>query len=761
MVDFHELRTAKLGVLDEAATAWDDVVGKLRAMDQDWDATVIRKVDSAAWNGPSADLARPRLRRVNEQLTAAVTEAGAIASILRDAGNDFRAARSTLDEAVADARAAGLTVTDDGTVSWPPADNATRHDREALQAYENENRARAEAARRAIDAAVQEATAADERAAWALRSDTRTDGAKSFNATAVGAGPDADGIRAARLAARGGSLSDAELTELNSLVAANRNDPVFSTRFYQDLGPRGTLQAWNSMVGDESPLDGADDARRKQYRELQRNLGLALATATRTGNVPHLPDQWAADLRGAGAEPVRDKPYRQSGTDYAPYGYQVLSGILRTGDYDPHFLVPIAEHITQLDTDEKYWPAPLYGPRGDRRGFNLLGPEGGSGFEPTTAVLEALGHSPGAATRFFHDAPTAYRTDGTVDPNGKAEPADYLHYFTHGKEYTPDTLARNDELRRAGARSGPDALGHALEAATTGRPYDDPSGTPVGHTADRAAVMHKVVETFGNHGAGGVLDELRGEDGRFAPLRDSLGRMSADYIGDVQRALSPHKDDLPVNGAPAGLKGSSVHGLLDALGRDPDAYAAVANANQAYSTAVVRGHLESGADFPRLEADVDSTARAGGVVGGILNEARIHQVHTGHATSDQEYDEALERNAGYATTAFTTTIGVLTETVPVAGEVAGFLVEEITDSVVRANRRDTTEDGRQEGRDHAAEGRAAAALGARHIVIAAADGTGLDAEDVRRLADGAGDRALDGYTDGSNTDQSSNGRISG
>lgn len=109
------------------------------------------------------------------------------------------------------------------------------------------------------------------------------------------------------------------------------------------------------------------------------------------------------------------------------------------------------------------------GPRSDRRGYNLLGQEGGSGWEPTTAVLEALGHSPEAATKFFHDQPTAYNTDGSVNPNGKVKPSDYLTYFTHDKEYTPDTVSQKNELRQQGMRSGPDALGHALEAATTGR----------------------------------------------------------------------------------------------------------------------------------------------------------------------------------------------------------------------------------------------------------------------------------------------------
>lgn len=146
-----------------------------------------------------------------------------------------------------------------------------------------------------------------------------------------------------------------------------------------------------------------------------------------------------------------------------------------------------------------------------------------------------------------------------------------------------------------------------------------------------------------------------------------------------------------------------------------------------------------------------------GVISGILNEARIDEVHQEHASSDKEYNEALEKNAGYAQTAFSTTIGLATERVPLAGEAADFLVEQITDSVVKANERDTTEDGNQEGRDFVAEGREGAAVGAKQAVIDAANGTKLSPEDIQRLADSAGDRALDGYTDGSSGSQSSGG----
>ncbi|MFJ9611104.1 hypothetical protein ACIRS1_32670 [Kitasatospora sp. NPDC101176] len=750
MVDFHELSTARFDVLENAATAWTTAAQKLKSMDDDWNTTVVGKIFSVCWAGPAADQARPGLKRTNEQLTAAVTEANALASLFKDAATEFQAARSKLEKAVADAVAAGLTVGPDGTVSWPPADQATRHDPDGYRDYQNEYRGKAETARNAIDAAVQEATAADERIAYALRSDTSTDPQKSFNARAIGGGPEADGRRAALLAARGGDIGDAELTELNSLLAAHSGDPKFAVAFYQDLGPDGLIKSWNSMVGDPAHYRDPNDPRWKAYQELQKNLGLNLATATRTGNEPHLSDEWAAALRKAGSQPVWDKPMRPTGLDYVPYGYQVLSGILATGDYDPHFLGPIAEHVTQLDTrDDKYWPAPPPSVADRVHGFNLLGgPEAGSGFRPTTAILEALGHSPEAANAFFTGQATAYHEDGTVDPGGRPKPADYFDYYVHDKEWIPDTGSRDPDLAAKTRLGGPAALGHALEAATTGHPYDGPAAVPpTPHTAQQAGLMQRVVDTFGTHGDHGALDEIKG-DGSLAPMRTSLGHMTAEYIGDVQNALS-HTTDLPVNGSPASLRDAPVSGLLDALGRDPDAYGAVTNANQAYTTAVIRGHMDAGqTDFARLQADIDHASRAGGVVNGVLNEARVDEVHNQHAASDKEYNDALETNVGYAKDAFNSTIGSVTEKIPLGGEISGAIVDSIADSVIEANSRDTTEDGRQEARNFNDDAKNGAATGAQQAVRDAAVGSGLGYDDVRRLADSAGDRALDGYTTG-------------
>ncbi|WP_316529476.1 hypothetical protein [Kitasatospora brasiliensis] len=744
MVDFHELSTAKFDVLDNAATAWTTVVEKLKSMVLDWRGTVVAKVDAAGWSGPAADQARPSLKRTDNQLLDAITEATAIASIFKDAATSFQAARTKLDKAVADAKVAGLTVTSDGTVSWPPPDAATRHDDEALQDYKKEWGDKAEAARKAIDAAVAEATAADERIAFALNSDSGTDQQKSFNGRALGGGPEADGERAVALAAKGGTIGDSELKELNTLLASYSEDPRFATTFYQGLGPGGLVRSWYSMVGDPAHLDVTDE-RWAQYRELQKNLGLNLATATRRSNQPHLSDEWAADLRRAGAQPV-GQDVTESGARSAVYfGYQVLAPILETGTYDPHFLDPIAEHVTQLDATMKgKWPAPMPRPDVLQRGLNLLGgPEDGVGYQPTTGIMTALAHSPAASLRFFTDAPTAYDSNGNANPGGPVSPADYLTYYAHGKSWHSDTLLAGDWEKPT--QAGPAAFGRALEAATT-QPVDaQPVGAgPAGHTDEQARLMHRVVDTFGTHGGDGALDAIK-DNNTLTAMRPSLARMTGDYMGDVQNALVGVADDFPVRGVSADLNTPHMVGLLDALGRDPESYGIVANAGQAFTNTYVAGQIADGGPVEGLKSHVGHTAHAGGMVIGILGEARNDEVHNQHAASDQAYNDAVERNGGYAKTVVDKTLSV----VPGGAKIQG-LADLITDHVINSNKVDTTEDGRQQVREDNADARGQVVNGVRQAVEDGGIGRTdkLSQDELKALRESAIDGAGNGYTEG-------------
>ncbi|MEU4584659.1 hypothetical protein AB0F92_21595 [Kitasatospora aureofaciens] len=763
MVDLHDLSNAKVDVLTAAATSWEQIATKLRAMDGEWNSVVIAKVNGSGWTGKSSELAKPALQRGNDQLGAAATEAAAIASVLSEAAKDIQAAKDKATAVVAEITAAGYTVSQDGgTVNWPAPDKATAHDPEASRTYQDKCRATAEGFQQRIGNVLREATEADQRACFALRADATTDKDGSFNAQAVGGGPEADAKRAAQLAAKGRKLTDPELLELNSLLAAHGGDPVFTTSFYEKVGPKGLLVFWDNMVGADSGVGGVSDTRLQQYQDLQKNLGTTLATATRTSNQPHLSDQWAADLRKAGAELLSEEPPVGMGTrPYIPRGYQVLAGILRTGNYDPHFLDPIAEHVVQLDAKDTnrtrpFWPD--FG--GDKRGiFNIVGQDGAAGYQPLTGILEALGHSPEAATKFFHDQPTAYNTDGTVNPNGKPRPADYLHYLAHDKEFKPDTLSYDKDAQAKSQASGPLAFGHALEAATSGHPYDETPNPPLKHRADQAAVMTKVMDEFGHTTDGGSLARITGKDAPLAALRPSLGHLVADYMGDVQHSFSKFDNTLPVNGAPANLDTSHVRAVLNQLGRDPEAYGSVINAQQAYTTALIHREFAGGeTNAAKLALPIDNAASSGGAIAGILNEARADAVFKEHAASDKAYNDAVANGASWARGAFDTVVYQATAVVPGAGAAGDFIFGQMLQSIVDSTHKDTLAVAQDVAGQQWDSGRSASGNSAAQAVRDAAVGSGLSGKDINDLAANAGHSAVQGGAAGAVANRTAGGK---
>ncbi|MFD4227197.1 hypothetical protein [Streptomyces sp. NPDC058545] len=166
---------------------------------------------------------------------------------------------------------------------------------------------------------------------------------------------------------------------------------------------------------------------------------------------------------------------------------------------------------------------------------NPFNPSGvnGSGYDPTASMLEALGHSPDASKQFFSDSPTAYNEDGTVnkgvaadlgkDKDGQAI-GNYLDFFRNEKwESYGDVDSLDPKELKASLGYVPDALGHALESATTGHAWDDPSPV-LKRDETTAAIMKDVIDTYGGD------SDLRD---RHEALKDSLGRMGAAYIDDL------------------------------------------------------------------------------------------------------------------------------------------------------------------------------------------------------------------------------------
>ncbi|WP_240661146.1 MULTISPECIES: DUF6571 family protein [unclassified Streptomyces] len=389
-----------------------------------------------------------------------------------------------------------------------------------------------------------------------------------------------------------------------------------------------------------------------------------------------------------------------------PYGYQVLGGLLRYGNYDPAFLTCIAEHVTQLHEDDphRFLSNRPVGAE-DRYGFNPSG-KLGSGNDPLNSVLEALGHSPEAAEQFFTEKPTAYNEDGTVKSGGKTDFKSYLDLFTDKDfEWTIDRnsvhFLADEEATEKALNFGPDALGHALEAAATGHPYDSGTADPsVRHSEAQAKLVHDIVEKFSanpdllTHNMNGNLEDEK--TGPLHALRDSLGNLSADYIGDFQRSMyleSPDSKTFPVNGAPANLGYGDAQKFLGLVGQDPDAYVAITAAQQAYTANVVHEFLR--AEGKELTAEdgarVGDLVAPGAAIAGIMSNSRADAIYDYHTAEDKEYNEAVADKAKWVNRIVGIGTGAIPAPFSVVGEPINWLAEDISESVVESVNQDTTD----------------------------------------------------------------------
>ncbi|MEU9173975.1 DUF6571 family protein [Streptomyces sp. NPDC048420] len=755
MPTYEQLYHLNLSNLKATADRWEETVGKFKGLHTAFGDEVAGPFKKAGWRQPvlTAAKADNDVRAAHQEFADAQKEAEGIAGVLTTLHAALKKAKDDLHHlAEVEAKKEDLHVSATGTVT-PRNDLsqnfAARHDPDG-QALIREQQQACDAFVRRIEAVLQRAADADETACWALRRDLGgyTD---NFNSKVVTSLDAADATHAAELMKKGDKLTDTELTELNHLMKANASDPVFATNFYKQLGQEGSLQLYGQLALQTAD---ASDERKALLQQMQRNMGNTLATATDPGKEPHLSEQWTAEFRKLGTQHVK---LHEDSMNEGPYGYQLLGGILRYGDYDSSFLTPIAEHVTQLHAENPYFFANTKADFGDPEyGFNPSG-KNGAGYDPMNSVLEALGHSPQAATDYFTPPMEAYAQDGThkgalADIDGAGS---YLDYLVN-KDYDsfPDITGHDPDAVGKSMNDFPDSLGHALEAATNGRPWDgDPNADSVPHTEDQAKLARQIVDKFGGQGGPELLNDKDGAP--YEATRDSLGNIAAEYMGDVQAAVSGH-DDLPVSGASAGLQAATAEPFLAAVGQDPDAYAAITGSQQAYTSGVVDSVINGDSHSTVDDAErVKQAVAPGSIVSGIMSEARAEAIFETHRATDADFNESAEtankwvgRGLGLATGAIK---------VPVVGDVAGWAVEDIQSSVMESIQRDTTTEARYEAGLEYSAGRESTQDAAAAAIDRATSNSRLDQDTIGDLRKAAITQAGLSHSEGSQWEDSRNG----
>lgn len=641
MVSYHDLLTVNLQPLSDAVDKWRGLPEHFLQVSTTFSKQVGSPIANSDWEGKAAEAAADKIKAVAKQMEQAALEARDVHGLLSDAHTTFKDAKKKLkgykDDIEADKN---LAIDEHGRVSYKP----TNLDDLSEQAETLQAKRYSETVSSYNDRIVQvlsDATTADEILQWAL--------AQDFNGP--GKGFTGDGFNSIKGAERGrkqayedlktvtelarlkGDLSTADLEKVNSILSKHEGDPLYSEKFATRLGAKGTLQFWEHAA-DATQTGGE---RTKTLEKLQRSLGFTLATASHSDSKSIA--QWKRDVINLGPQRLDDT---HSGGPFGkgPYGFQAMSSLLRYGQYDKDFLLDYGKGYKDprshdkdgrtgglIEFDRKHkddlkglWSPDGYAP------YLSFGKGSDHGMDPMAGYMEALGHNPEAAQELFHRK--GYEKDfrSTPDPDLK-----YLLQDRNWPNGNPLTVSERGY--------GYDELGHALEAATLGHPYDQPE-LGLRRTPESANVMTQAVVMVAENS--GLSEDKPG-------LSDSLARMGAGYIDNLDWATANYGDKNSGAVIRDAAFGSISNGdilvtherakdFLSAVGRDDDSYKILSAAQQEFTTSAVKAH-------PQADDSLITIFGTGAETQGILDEARAAAITSNTEDSKTEQARKLSEAA--------------------------------------------------------------------------------------------------------------------
>ncbi|MEU5839149.1 hypothetical protein ABZ820_36570 [Streptomyces diacarni] len=643
---YSEVRAADLTPLDEAVATWRNAPGAFQQVATDFGTEVTKGLAHARWEGEAAQAAWRRLRTVDAQLRAAQEESRRVHAVLSQGLEAFRAAQQAL-QAIEDELAGHAHLildTSDGSVRLHLTDAEEKH----RSAYTKAYRETVAAYRDRTRSALAHAGDADRDLAHALTADVNG-AARGFNdhayasleaARAHTARDLAEALRLAGVAQ--GRMTSAQLGRLTALLTRHSRDAEFAERFAAGLGAENTLQLWYNATHPHHPDHPDTRIDEKEWWHsagtLQDSLGTTLATASHA-DTPAM-RRWQQEIIALGDERLR------TGAATHPYGFQLMSNLLRSGSYDTGFLQRYGDKL--LAWDEKLNTRDGYAYWANTATTGTLNPRGrpdDDGHDAVIGFLAALGHNPEAATAFFAP-PDGVR--GAVDRD--TELSGHLTHLTEERNWVFDGNTGAGPRRMPGH----EALGHALTAATTGYAWDDPvlgGRSPELYedggdrrTAATARVMEQVVRVYGGEEGPRLLHEQ-------PALATGLGAMGGAYVDDLNRAVSGVGDALrntdafpPAPGA-ADLGRDEAVDFLSVLGRHEDSHRIMNQAEHLYTLERLSGNppaqgAESWARGRRVlltEAEVRGT----------LDHSRVQQIEAAYAADSAAAQDAYRQSANW------------------------------------------------------------------------------------------------------------------
>ncbi|MFJ8773324.1 hypothetical protein [Streptomyces microflavus] len=667
-MDLDALRFANFSQLGEAITDWTQMAKKLETLKSDAKDNLGGKAAKARWAGENATVTRTFVEKTAGEFADAHTQARTVARILSDTRDELVSFRSELTEAIAQGAKKNLTVRDTGEGSFTVT--MTIHPDRAAKGttLPEHSQSDVDGLRDRVEAILKKATHSDTSAAEALRLivDQATYGFSGADYadrdSAAKAVAEAEAI-AKILKKDPADITPTELNKVNGTLATYGKDPLFAEKLATSTTPDGLLKFY-AGIADPYQGYGADPKQRmEQAKLLQKNLGIALGTATLSDSAAMR--SWEQKMIKLGPDEL--------GTDHAnnPRGFAVMSNLMRFGDYDDRFLNDYGEKLVAFDKERNVEHMSPWINNWNNGDLNFSS-KNDRGRDPMTGFLESLGHNPGAATEFF-----AQPEGAGAGVDKESEVNENLKYLTKDRIWLSDVYVMGGDNK---VIAGHDSLGHALEAATTGYAYDadpmtaeDPMipGNRDLRTAETAGVMEQVAFLYGSEDGPKMLHEQ-------SQLADSLGKMGAAYIDDINYSLSGIGDSAkdeelfpPKYQGRAGLGEQGAINFLSVLGQNETSHGVVTTAQHLYTLSMLD------ANPPTSEANINNAHDAlttGGEARGILDHSRVQQAETTFKDEAEQQNKSLGRSGDWVKLGAGVVVGGGIAAIPVPGSTAAALV---------------------------------------------------------------------------------------
>ncbi|MFJ8978446.1 hypothetical protein [Streptomyces sp. NPDC102282] len=665
-MDLDSLRFANFSDLSTAITDWEQMVTKLKVLQGDAKDNLKAKSDKADWAGDNATVTRSFVSKTAGEFADAHTQAETVKKILADTLSELTSYRDQLKAAIHRGAQKNLTVRDTGDGGFTVTMNI-HPDRAAKGTTVPEHtQGDVDTFRDEIQRILRNATESDTSAAKVLT--LLVDQAEhGFSSASY-----KDRDSAAKAVEEAEKLAkilkkdphDVTLTELNTLnttLATYKNDPLFAERLATQVEPKKVLEFY-AGVADPYQGIGRDPKLREQAKQLQKNLGITLGTATLSDS-----DR----MQGWEEKMVKLGPGRLGIDDAGdPTGFGVMSNLMRFGDYDDQFLNAYGDKLIAYDKERNVEDMSPWVNNWNDGDLNFYGKHD-RGRDPMTGFMEALGHNPDASTQFFAQPED---TGKTVDKDGEVN--EHLKYLTQDRIWLADPTHEGDSKVNAGK----DSLGHALESATTGYAYDsDPMtgkdplhpGSLDHRTAATAGVMEQVAYLYGSEKGPEMLHKQ-------SELADSLGKMGAAYIDDIDYSLSGIGDHSKDDGSfPAKYEGRANFGnegaisFLSVLGQNETSHGVVTAAQHLYTLSALDAYpatSEANFDYARDAMVTGAEAR------GILDNSRVEQAEKTYKDDTEEANKSLARSGDWVKLGAGAVVAGGIAAIPLPGTTAAALV---------------------------------------------------------------------------------------